>query len=1505
VIKISGEFDDDDGEYGADYEANDVDPENDPEISNDNDQDYDSDNATESRDYEPNDVDPENDPEISNENDQDYDSDIATESGDYDPNDVDPENDTEISNDNDQDYDSDIATESGDKYNPFKPPDFNKRDPDYNPFKPPDFNKRDPDYNPFKPPDFNKRDPDYNPFKPPDFNKRDPNYNPFKPPDFNKRDPNYNSSKPPDFNKRYPDYNSFKPPDYGNKEEIEDKSMERHTGEEQNEFPENLSRKEENLEENMEEYSEPEIKQQEPNLIKEEQEEEQLNPNKGNLDEIDNPNNQSTVTILISERPGLHSEQEQDSEIELKSKTEIEFEIEQFEKPEIPPEAFDIMRELQEMGIAIEDHLNDEMEYENDLNYETEEEEKKDEGELENESELEQKSEHKPELESESEIKLEQKSEHEPDLIPEKKPEVIQEKELDLISEQLPEVIQEKEPDLISEQLPEVIQEKEPGLISDKKPEVIHEKELDLISEQKLELIPEQELDLKEIYHQETGRRSIYARKETKGFIEWREKNKLLTEKEKETTEPVKEIREFKEEWAQYLAISIEESSISDDVKENLSDFLENYGVLKELIEKIKAKEISEEKFKQGLKKFEDILIEKRNIANPLFMNFDWFRRYYNEMIRKYGRRVANLYISKKTREFLSRVSERIERLENLRSPDETAEKFEEYLGKSFQIREKWALLLTRLIHEVPNKEISKEAKRELESVIKRYCEIIAIRFNDKILKADKEKLIQGRIEKSYPRFFNIFEILKRFLGIYDYYSRNWMEQSLIIAGKKTIRRLSQKLKTIKEEVVQAILNGDNSTLHKFKENLRVNLYKSTELTLNEKSKLIKIIQKKDISENDRKEIMSMLGSLSKRELKAILNSFKIDEKNANETEPINLMAKDLTITNSFRGNLYHKVRNLVYSLILKFNLTHKNFNNEDFIVKILSQLGIPSTYEEIDHSSIMDKKTRKLSLKNKKIYISVLGKIMIDILNFSKSDSITDISKRYNVSRDFTTKTAKFLAMKHSFELKDRFPTTSARGSGSLPSKKTLDKIKVFSSKFKDSKLLIEIAIEFFKDLVTGPHILTVDDLPLGCKTNPKYLAISLIYYALRHINYTNKYSNYESYGILEFIYDNFPNDTTMKLAITNTVPALYDFISRSIKKKILYHPKIKHPRENYDRLSILKLFNNLKEKYKKISRPDNIVLIYLLESTLSYYKKGQFQQFINDLLFWIKKDKAWILVERISTPNTLQKISDLKYFLKNYSKLINKLHINKNGKEKLHKILTNFEEERIFYFNYEDKFKEKRRREYERYLTYGVFFFSTRSRIKRFLLMLGFSPYDGFDLWDNKIIVDGRNKIFANFHHYHYKPKEQSEKDLVFIPIKPPKKIRTKVYQENKFLSHHMIAGREGHLKKTITSPQKKREIQAELDEFEKQIEYNSRLIEEAVLTQNKVLLKNLFGWTKNSINKAKSRLLDKNFTWAIGIEEAIPLAKEYGKREISQSDVKKIIQGILKQRKKNVIF
>ena len=386
------------------------------------------------------------------------------------------------------------------------------------------------------------------------------------------------------------------------------------------------------------------------------------------------------------------------------------------------------------------------------------------------------------------------------------------------------------------------------------------------------------ENDIKERYKQETGRRPIYARKETKGFIEWKEhliqykeeqeeKHSSLNEKEEEFKEQQKEIREYREEWAEYLVINIKESEFPEEITEKLDHFLDKYEKLRELLKEVKTKEISEEVFEKKVKQFEHILIEKSDIARPLFMNFDWYRKYYNETIRKSGKRVAKLYISKKTREFLSYISGRIKQLENRGNFYESAEIFEEFLEKSFHVREKWALQLNNLINEVPNEEISKEAKMELETVIKRYCEIRTIIFNRNILKEDKEKLIQGRIENYNPRFFELFEILKRFLGIYDTYSRNWMEQSLILEGKKTIRQLSQKLENIeKESVLRQILNEESSSIQNFKEVLKENLYKSTELRMSEKYKIIKIIQNENFSEENKVKLTNILSKLSLEE---------------------------------------------------------------------------------------------------------------------------------------------------------------------------------------------------------------------------------------------------------------------------------------------------------------------------------------------------------------------------------------------------------------------------------------------------------------------------------------------------------------------------------------------------------------------------------------------------------------------------------------------------------------
>ena len=288
------------------------------------------------------------------------------------------------------------------------------------------------------------------------------------------------------------------------------------------------------------------------------------------------------------------------------------------------------------------------------------------------------------------------------------------------------------------------------------------------VEEPKEQTLKNSDKFFEEQYRQETGRRPLYAGKETRGFIEWKEhlkeqeekqeeKNKLLQEKEKEIKEQSKEIRESKEEWVLYLKNNIKEAEFPEEIKEELSELLEKYEVLRELLEKLKNKEITEEKFEKEVIKIEHILIEKKHIARPLFMNFDWFRRYYNGMIGKAGKRVAHLYISKKTREFLSYISGRIKQLKNRENSQEDAEKFKEFLENSFQIKEKWALLLNNLIRETPNEEISKEVKEELETVIKMYCEIRTILFNKNILEADKEKLIGYSCQFPFEYIFSSY----------------------------------------------------------------------------------------------------------------------------------------------------------------------------------------------------------------------------------------------------------------------------------------------------------------------------------------------------------------------------------------------------------------------------------------------------------------------------------------------------------------------------------------------------------------------------------------------------------------------------------------------------------------------------------------------------------------------------------------------------------------------------
>ncbi|MFX1501523.1 MAG: hypothetical protein ACFFDH_11225, partial [Promethearchaeota archaeon] len=324
----------------------------------------------------------------------------------------------------------------------------------------------------------------------------------------------------------------------------------------------------------------------------------------------------------------------------------------------------------------------------------------------------------------------------------------------------------------------------------------------------------EKKQELQDLFRKKTGKRPIYAGRETKGFIEWKKKikcqenknkeKKLKIVKKKDKTIEISEFKEeFEEEWAEYLKKSIyetENEEIPQDTKEELIDFLFNYYNSRELYKKLKRKEITEEIFRKEINEIERNHSQEISPMIYLFRNFNLFRNYYNELIQKAGKNVTHFYTSKKIRDFLSYISKKLEESKKNENYQKEMDEFKDSSVNSIEIKENWAIFLNNLIFDSPNIDISKEIKDELQKVIKKYCEIRIIIFNKKILKKDKENLILERTEKYNPNYFQLFEILKTFVRTYINYSKRWMEKSLIIEGRKIIKQLSQKLNEIKKE---------------------------------------------------------------------------------------------------------------------------------------------------------------------------------------------------------------------------------------------------------------------------------------------------------------------------------------------------------------------------------------------------------------------------------------------------------------------------------------------------------------------------------------------------------------------------------------------------------------------------------------------------------------------------------------------------------------------------------
>ncbi|MFX1530212.1 MAG: LAGLIDADG family homing endonuclease [Promethearchaeota archaeon] len=155
-------------------------------------------------------------------------------------------------------------------------------------------------------------------------------------------------------------------------------------------------------------------------------------------------------------------------------------------------------------------------------------------------------------------------------------------------------------------------------------------------SENKSETVSNDRLDLREEYKQKTGKRPIYNKRETKGFLSWLETQKKLAMKKKQEKGKEK-VGEIKEEWQILLEKWVgeaSESEISKKIKEELIDIIRKYQIFREIYLKlIKLLE------KRNLTNEENEIIEKllkklshvNQIQANIFTNLRVFRSLYNQ----------------------------------------------------------------------------------------------------------------------------------------------------------------------------------------------------------------------------------------------------------------------------------------------------------------------------------------------------------------------------------------------------------------------------------------------------------------------------------------------------------------------------------------------------------------------------------------------------------------------------------------------------------------------------------------------------------------------------------------------------------------------------------------------------------------------------------------------------------------------------------------------------------
>ncbi len=373
-----------------------------------------------------------------------------------------------------------------------------------------------------------------------------------------------------------------------------------------------------------------------------------------------------------------------------------------------------------------------------------------------------------------------------------------------------------------------------------------------------------------ELYHQETGKRPLYAEKETKGFKEWVEqrhtepvlnsndnkqeqsnkdheetdvknKNKLSQEKDREVikestqeiadviyvydyankTDIIKDIWEDREEWERYLVEKIKaQKEISAEEKDNLIKTLNLYHRVDEISQNVREHNISKEEAEKELEQLEKDFSDNLYIEKEMFKNFKIYENYYKGLMKRSDKRSVEYSLSHKTNRFISSLSNRFEYMKAIKITKEGNEK------------EKWFQDLEKFIKDASNQDILEDVKQKALAIVNAHYKNYKLLINGSFSKDDREEL-KNKIQQLPPELREVFREIEEYRNEYQYFSDRGWEQSLprlIVKMSKKITKLLRDFTSIHNKNSEKNLNID-SKKKSMKDSLKIEK-KTTESTI-------------------------------------------------------------------------------------------------------------------------------------------------------------------------------------------------------------------------------------------------------------------------------------------------------------------------------------------------------------------------------------------------------------------------------------------------------------------------------------------------------------------------------------------------------------------------------------------------------------------------------------------------------------------------------------------------